>query len=127
MYENALCIELAKQGLGVKQQAPIKVTYEGEVVGDYYADLLVEEKVLVELKAVQTLSKAHEVQLVNYLTATGIDIGLLLNFGPSRSSENTGNTSLGRGIRSVERAGLLTLYKNHVNPVNPVQNPQRGE
>ena len=83
VYENALCIELTKQGLKAKQQAPIEVYYEGEVVGNYCADLLVEEKIIVELKAVQTMSKAHEVQLVNYLTATGIDIGLLLNFGPS--------------------------------------------
>jgi len=83
VYENALRIELAKQGLEVKQQEPIKVYYEGQVVGDYYADLWVEDRVIVELKAVRELSKAHEVQLVNYLTATGIDTGLLLNFGPS--------------------------------------------
>jgi len=83
VYENALRIELLKEGLEVKQQEPIKVYYEGQVVGDYYADLWVEDRVIVELKAVQTLSKAHEVQLVNYLTATGVDIGLLLNFGSS--------------------------------------------
>ena len=83
VYENALRIELAKQGLEVKQQEPIKVYYEGHVVGDYYADLWIEDRVIVELKAVRALSKAHEVQLVNYLTATGVDTGLLLNFGPS--------------------------------------------
>ena len=83
VYENALRIELAKQGLKVAQQVPVKVHYEGQVVGDYYADLLIEDKIIVELKAIQTLSKAHEVQLVNYLTATGIDLGLLINFGPS--------------------------------------------
>ena len=83
VYENALRIELAKQGLEVKQQEPIKVYYEGQVVGDYYADLWVEDRVIVEIKAVRALSKAHEVQLVNYLTATGVDTGLLLNFGPS--------------------------------------------
>ena len=83
VYENALRIELAKQGLEVKQQEPIKVYYEGQVVGDYYADLWIEDRVIVELKAVRALSKAHEVQLVNYLTATGVDTGLLLNFGPS--------------------------------------------
>ncbi len=83
VYENALRIELAKQGLEVKQQEPIKVYYEGQVVGSYYADLWVENRVIVELKAVRALSKAHEVQLVNYLTATGVDTGLLLNFGPS--------------------------------------------
>ena len=83
VYENALRIELLKQGLEVTQQEPIKVYYDGQVVGDYYADLWVENRVIVEVKAVQALSKAHEVQLVNYLTATGADIGLLLDFGQS--------------------------------------------
>lgn len=83
VYENALRIELEKLGLRVKQQEPINVTYEGHVVGEYYADLWVDECVVIELKALQTLAKAHEVQLVNYLSATGIDTGLLLNFGPS--------------------------------------------
>ena len=83
VYENALRIELSKQGLLAQQQTPISVYYEGENVGDYYADLWVEERIIVELKAVQTLTKEHEVQLVNYLTATGLDTGLLLNFGAS--------------------------------------------
>jgi GxxExxY protein len=83
VYENALRIELEKLGLRVRQQEPINVTYEGAVVGEYYADLWVDESVVIELKALQGLAKAHEVQLVNYLTATGIDTGLLLNFGPS--------------------------------------------
>ena len=83
VYENALAHELRKRGLRVAQQAPIQVTYDGILVGDFYADLWVNERVIVELKAVQALHKRHEVQLVNYLTATGVDIGLLLNFGPS--------------------------------------------
>lgn len=83
VYENALRIELTKQGLEVKQQEPIRVHYDGQVVGEFYADLSVEDRVTVELKAVRSLDKAHEVQLVNYLTATGINTGLLLNFGPS--------------------------------------------
>lgn len=83
VYENALRIELEKLGLKVKQQEPISVTYEGQVVGEYYADLWVDESVVIELKAAQTLAKAHEVQLVNCLTATGIHTGLLLNFGTS--------------------------------------------
>jgi len=81
VYENALRIELEKLGLVVKQQEPINVTYDGQVVGEYYADLWVDERIVVELKA--ALGKQHEVQLVNYLTATGINNGLLLNFGPS--------------------------------------------
>ncbi len=83
VYENALAHELRKRGLRVAQQAPIQVTYDGVLVGDFYADLWVNERVIVELKAVQTLHKRHEVQLVNYLTATGVDTGLLLNFGSS--------------------------------------------
>ena len=83
MYENALRIELLKQGLEVTQQEPINVHYDGQVVGSFYADLWVENRVIVEVKAVQALGKAHEVQLVNYLTATGTDKGLLLSFGSS--------------------------------------------
>jgi GxxExxY protein len=83
VYENALRFELTKRGLSVKQQEPIQVYYEGEIVGDFYADLRVENRVIIELKAVRAFDKEHEVQLVNYLTATGINTGLLLNFGPS--------------------------------------------
>lgn len=70
VYENALRIELEKLGLDVKQQEPINVGYEGQVVGEYYADLWVDGRVVIELKAVQTLTQRHEVQLVNCLTAT---------------------------------------------------------
>ena len=83
VYENALRIELEKLGLRVRQQEPINVLYEGQVVGEYYADLWINERVVVEIKACEVLIKRHEVQLVNYLTATSIDTGLLLNFGPS--------------------------------------------
>ena len=81
VYENALAIEVRKLGLPVEQQRVVKVFYEGAVVGDYLADLIVDGKVLVELKAVSTVDKIHEVQLVNYLKATGIEVGLLINFG----------------------------------------------
>jgi len=83
VYENSLRIEIEKLGLEVKQQEPINVTYDGQVVGEYYADLWVDGRVVIELKAAQALVRQHEVQLVNYLAATGIDSGLLLNFGPS--------------------------------------------
>ena len=83
VYENALRIELEKLGLRVQQQEPVNVEYEGQVVGEYYADLWIDGRVVVELKAVQVLAKEHEVQLVNYLTATRIDHGLLLNLGSS--------------------------------------------
>jgi GxxExxY protein len=84
VYAKALTHELRKVGLKVECEKPISVRYDGVVVGEFSADKLVEEKVIVEEKAVQALVSAHEVQLVNYLTATGIEIGLLLNFGAQR-------------------------------------------
>ena len=81
VYENALRIELEKAGFRVKQQEPINVVYDGQIVGEYYADLWVNERVVVELKAALVPAKEHEVQLVNYLTATGVNDGLLINFG----------------------------------------------
>ena len=81
VYENAMAIELRKIGCQVWKQKNIKVYYENEEVGDYYADLLVNEKVIVELKAAESLCEDHETQLINYLKATRIEVGLLLNFG----------------------------------------------
>jgi GxxExxY protein len=83
VYENALCIELEETGLGVAQQVPIPVVYRGTVIGDFYADILVADPVIVELKAIRQIAKEHEVQLVNYLPATNVEDGLLINFGPS--------------------------------------------
>ena len=84
VYQNALIWELQKLGLKVDAQRPITVGYDGQVVGFFTADLLVNDSLVIELKANQLLAKAHEVQLVNYLVATGIDEGLLLNFGAER-------------------------------------------
>ena len=81
VYQNALAYELKKTGLEVECEVPIKVLYEGVDVGEFYADLLVEKQVIVENMAVEQLCPAHEVQLVNYLTATEYDVGLLFNFG----------------------------------------------
>lgn len=81
VYENALVIELKKLGLNVRQQVPIQVYYEGKVVGEYFADLLVDDKVIVELKAAKDIVDAHEAQLANYLKATNVEVGLLFNFG----------------------------------------------
>lgn len=85
VYEKCLVIELKKAGLKVKTQVSIPVKYAGENVGDFAADMVVEEKIIVELKSVQRLIKAHEIQLVNYLVATGIPVGLLINFGETRA------------------------------------------
>ena len=82
VYENALAIELCKQGLEARAQAPISVFYEGEVVGEYFADLVIANAVIVELKAAKALADEHEAQLLNYLKATPYEVGLLFNFGP---------------------------------------------
>ena len=80
VYENALLIELKNRGLKTESQVPITVLYKDNVVGEYLADLLVEDKVIVELKTVENLDKNHEAQLLNYLKATGLHVGLLVNF-----------------------------------------------
>ena len=82
VYERAMIHELPKHGLKSQNQKSIKVFYDGKVIGDYYADLIVNDCVVVELKAVETIAPEHEVQLVNYLKAGGFEVGLLLNFGP---------------------------------------------
>ena len=81
IYENALFIELVAMGLFVERQKQIKVYYEGNRVGEYFTDLLVDNCVIVELKATETLCEDHEFQLINYLKATDLEVGLLLNFG----------------------------------------------
>ena len=84
VYQNALIWELRKAGLKSEVERPISVHYDGQLVGAFTADLLVNDLLIVELKSVQAVAKAHEVQLVNYLVATTIDEGLLLNFGAER-------------------------------------------
>ena len=81
VYENALCIECKNAGLKVEKQKKINVYYDGEEIGEYFADLLVGDLVIVELKAAKTLIDEHEAQLLNYLKATDKEVGLLLNFG----------------------------------------------
>jgi GxxExxY protein len=81
VYENAMVIELKKIGLKVRNQQQVKVYYDQQPVGEYFADLLVEDCIIVELKAAESLREEHEFQLINYLKATDLEIGLLLNFG----------------------------------------------
>ena len=83
IYKNAMIVELAKNNLKVEAEKPLKVYYDNQIVGDFFIDLYIEDKVVVELKSVQNLIKEHEVQLVNYLQGLQKDIGLLINFGPS--------------------------------------------
>ncbi len=84
VYENALFVALTRAGLEAQQQAPILVRFQGVVVGEYFADLLVEDFVIVELKSVKAIDEAHKAQCVNYLKATGKHICLLINFGPDK-------------------------------------------
>ena len=98
VYEKALLIELAKAGLQAESQKPITVHYEGEIVGEFKADIIVEDLVIIELKSVTQLARAHEVQLVNYLVATGKPVGLLLNFGEEK-------LEVKRKVRDLRRFG----------------------
>ena len=81
VYENAMLVALKEEGITAVSQKPIKVTFRGQDVGRFFADLLVEEKVLVELKAAKAIAPEHQAQIINYLKATGIEVGLLMNFG----------------------------------------------
>lgn len=98
VYENAMMIELAKLGMACEKQKPIKVHYHEKQIGDYFADIIVEDKVIIELKAAEGLLEEHESQLVNYLKATDIEVGLLLNFGKEPQ---------------FKRKVLTAEYKNH--------------
>lgn len=81
VYEKALFLALRQKGLSAISQYPAKVIFRGECVGDFYADIFVEEKVVVELKAVKAIAPEHQAQVINYLNATGVEVGLLINFG----------------------------------------------
>ncbi len=103
VYANALEIELRKLGLRVVPRVPIVVHYDGQAVGEYEADLLVADAVIVELKATRTLAPEHEAQLLNYLKATVYEVGLLLNFGP--------RPQVVRKVYDNERKGNLSWTK----------------
>jgi GxxExxY protein len=107
VYQNALAHELRKCGMSVECEKAIEVRYDGIMAGAFSADMLVEGKVMIENKATQSIAPAHEMQLVNYLTATGIEIGLLLNFGGERLEFKRKT----RTYRPKERS---------FNPVHPV-------
>ena len=104
VYENSMAIELRKLGLKVAQQHEIEVFYNGQPVGTYFADLIGNDVVMLELKAVQQLADEHEAQLLNYLKATRIEVGLLLNFGTT--------TDMKRRVYDNDRKGSLEWIKN---------------
>ena len=83
VYKKAMIIELKKKGLKVEEEKPLKVYYEDQVVGDFFIDLFVQDEIVVELKAIQSIAKEHEVQLVNYLNGVRKEVGLLIKFGQS--------------------------------------------
>ena len=83
VYERAYKIELEKSGFKVENQIPLSVYYDDQVVGNYFADLLINDEIIIELKAIESLTKIHEIQLVHYLNAIKKDFGLLINFGSS--------------------------------------------
>lgn len=114
VYENALKIELEEIPLEVQQQFPIPVHYRNQVVGDFYADQIVENRLILELKAVRNLLKDHEVQLVGYLAAIGIDDGLLINFGPSVEVKRKSGSTEKPGNRKSHNNSNLVNHVNHV-------------
>lgn len=88
VYEKALLIALRQKGLSCERQAPLRVMFRGHVVGEFYADILVEEKVILELKAAKALAPENQAQTINSLKATGMEVGLLVNFGTPRLQYN---------------------------------------
>lgn len=80
VYENALLSELKYRGINAESQVPIKIDYKGNIVGDYFADIVVDQRIIIELKATEFLLKIHDAQILNYLKATGFKLGLLVNF-----------------------------------------------
>ena len=102
VYERALVIALRQKGMKAEPQVPMKVVFRDEVIGDFVADILVEDKIIIELKAVKALTPQHQAQLINYLTATGLHVGLLVNFGSRKLEWNRAeNPKLRRAYRSL--------------------------
>jgi len=99
IYKKALLIELWKRDLKAESEVPIQVQYKGELVGDYFADIVVENRIILELKSIEKLQPVHEAQLLNYLKATGIQVGLLINFTHPKAEikRMVFNLSEGRG------------------------------
>ncbi len=110
VYEKAMAIEACKLGLKVRRQLPVKVFYDGLVVGNYFPDLSINDVVLVEVKALEKLMNRHDAQLINYLKATPYEIGLLLNFGPKAEFR--------RRILDNNRKGTLSWHHCMANKIN---------
>lgn len=113
VYKNAMMIELAAAGLAAEAEKQIAVHYAGRIVGNYAADIVVNDRLIVELKAREALSEAHEAQLVNYLRATQIEIGLLFNFGkvPEFKRKYFSNQNKSRNSKSSENGLLAAIFQ----------------
>ena len=106
VYESAFAYELRQMGMQIKQQHPIKVYYDGQIMGNYFADLLVEDKIILELKCAEKIANSHLLQLRNYLNATDIEVGYVFNFGPKptfqrRFLTNDRKSTLKNPVKSV--------------------------
>jgi len=84
VYENSMMVLFHRENIMAKQQAPVSVSFEGEIVGDYYADILIEDKIILELKAIEKITDAHKAQALNYLKAIGLKLAIIINFGKQR-------------------------------------------
>ena len=113
IYHNSMIIELVKEGLSIETEKPISVYYGPNVVGTFSADLVVEEKIILELKAKESLHSAHEAQLTNYLRATDVELGFLLNFGkePEFKRKYFSNEKKRRLANSVDGDLLKSLFE----------------
>lgn len=115
VYEKALSVALSEKGIVFKRQYPIAVMFRGQCVGEFYADLFVEDKIIVELKAVKSLLPEHQAQLINYLKATGFEVGLLINFGNPKLEYR--RFSLKESSRFTDAIDSDGIYP--VDPINP--------
>jgi len=127
VYQRAMAIEIARKRLEVRMQVPVEVTYDGVIVGAFRADLLVEGRVVVELKSGKAMAPEHEMQLLNYLKATGIEVGLLLHFGPQAKFKRLVWTNPSRSrsdppkpARSVGSASSRDRRHRHHEPGQPL-------
>ena len=113
VYEKALSVALSEKGIVFKRQYPITVMFRGQSVGEFYADLFVEDKIIVELKAIKSLLPEHQAQLINYLKATGFEVGLLINFG---------NPKLEYRRFSLKESSCFTdaIDSDGIYPVDPI-------
>ena len=110
VYEKCLLLEMRKAGLDTETQKPITVYYEGEVVGEFVADMIVNDAVIIELKSVRQIIKAHEVQLVNYLVATGKPVGLIINFGEKKVEIKRKVKELNAVINKIKKQSSQSCY-----------------